>query len=42
MNPMSIEGGAGETAPLRDGSRTSGYLSLGAASQTFGSRYFLL
>ncbi len=30
-----------ETAPLRSGARTSAYLPIGAAGQTFGTNYFL-
>lgn len=31
-----------ETAPLRSGARTSAYLPINTAGQTFGTNYFLM
>jgi len=41
MNPTFIEG-TNETVPLQRGTRTSAYLPIGSAGQTFGTTYFLL
>ncbi|CAF0733554.1 unnamed protein product [Adineta steineri] len=41
MDPNSFEG-YNETAPLRNGSRTSAYLPVDTASRTFGTSYFLI